>query len=86
MSSTYNERKSAVVERFISTLKNKIIKHITAFSKNIFTAFLHLILMLNTIKILMKKIRNLELVIMSEYQNTKIFLLKDTLKISQKTF
>ena len=45
-----------------------------------------LILMLNTLKILMKKILNLKLVIMSEYQNTKTFLLNDTLKIGQKTF
>ena len=76
MYSTYNERKSAVVERFSRTLKNKIINHITAFSNNFFTASLHLILMLNAMKILMKKIRNLKLVIMSEYQNTKIFLLR----------
>ena len=45
-----------------------------------------LILMLNTLKILMKKILNLKLVIMSEYQNTKTFLLNDTLKIGPKTF
>ena len=32
----------------------------------------------------MKKILNLKLVIMSEYQNTKTFLLKDTRKIGQK--
>ena len=48
----------------------------TAFSKNFFTAFLHLILISNTIKILIEKIRNLRLVIMSEYQNTKTFLPK----------
>ena len=45
-----------------------------------------LILMLNTLKILMKKILNLKLVIVSEYQNTKTFLLNDTLRIGQKTF
>ena len=33
-----------------------------------------------------KKILNLMLVIMSEYQNTKMFLLKDTFKIGQKKF
>ena len=33
-----------------------------------------------------KKIRNLKLVIMFEFQNTKIFLLKDTLKIGRKKF
>ena len=35
MYSTYNERKSVVAERFIRTLKNKIFKHMTAFSKNV---------------------------------------------------
>ena len=36
MCSTYNEGKSVVAERFIRTLKNKIFKHITAISKNVF--------------------------------------------------
>ena len=35
MYSTYNEGKSAVAERFIRTLKNKIFKHMTDVSKNI---------------------------------------------------
>ena len=34
----------------------------------------------------MKRILNLKLVIVSEYQNTKTFLLKDILKIGQKKF
>ena len=34
MYSTHNERKSAVAERFIRTLKNKIYKHMTLVSKN----------------------------------------------------
>ena len=34
MYSTCNEEKSAVAERFIRTLKNKIFKHVTAISKN----------------------------------------------------
>ena len=42
---------------------------------------LHLILILNVMKILMKKILDLKLVIVSEHQNTKTFLLKDTLKV-----
>ena len=42
--------------------------------------------MLNKMKILMKNILNLKLIIVSEYQNTKTFLLKDTHKISQKEF
>ena len=36
MYSTYNEGKSVVAERFIRTLKNKISKHMTAISKNIY--------------------------------------------------
>ena len=36
MYSTYNEGKSVVTERFIRTLKNKIFKHITAISKNVY--------------------------------------------------
>ena len=36
MYSTYNEGKSDVAERFIRTLKNKIFKHMTAISKNIY--------------------------------------------------
>ena len=78
MYSTYNKGKSAVAERFIWTLKNKIYKHVTAASgdayfdilddtvKNTITQsiellkwnqmMLHLILMLNTMLILMKKI------------------------------
>ena len=36
MYSTFNERKSIVAERFIRTLKNKIFKHMTAISKNVY--------------------------------------------------
>ena len=36
MYSTYNEGKSAVTERFIRTLKNKIYKHMTTVSKNVY--------------------------------------------------
>ena len=36
MSSTSNEGKSGVAERFIGTLKNKIFKHMTAISKNVY--------------------------------------------------
>ena len=36
MYSTYNEGKSVVAERFIRTLKNKIYKHVTAISKNVY--------------------------------------------------
>ena len=34
--STYNEGKSVVAERFIRTLKNKIYKHMTSISKNVY--------------------------------------------------
>ena len=34
--SAHNERKSVVAERFIRTLKNKIYKHMTAISKNVY--------------------------------------------------
>ena len=47
---------------------------------------LHLILMLNTMKILMKETLILKLAIMLGFQNTKTFLLKDTLQIGQKKF
>ena len=36
MYSTYNECKSVVAERFIRTLKNKLYKHMTATSKNVY--------------------------------------------------
>ena len=36
MYSTYNEEKSVAGERFIRTLKNKIFKHMTAVSKNVY--------------------------------------------------
>ena len=42
--------------------------------------------MLNTMKILIKKILNLKLVIMLEFQNTKTFLLNDMFQIGQKKF
>ena len=39
MYSTYNEGKSVIAERFIRTLKNKILKHMIAISKNVFLFF-----------------------------------------------
>ena len=41
MYSTFNEGKSVVAERFIRTLKNKIFKHMTAISKNVYIDVLH---------------------------------------------
>ena len=40
MYSTYNEEKTVVAERFIRTLKNKIHKHMTAVSQNVYLDFL----------------------------------------------
>ena len=36
MYSTHNEGKSVVAERFIRALKNKIYKHMTSLSKNVY--------------------------------------------------
>ena len=38
---TYNEGKSVVAEKFIRTLKNKIYKHMTAISKNVYFGVLN---------------------------------------------
>ena len=48
MYSAYNEGKSVVTERFIRTLKNKIFKHMTGVSKNVYFEVLT-ILLINTI-------------------------------------
>ena len=47
---------------------------------------LRVIVMLNTMKIKMKKILNLNLVTMLEFQNIRVFLLKDIHQIDQKKF
>ena len=44
MYSTYNEGKSAVAERFIWALKNKIFKHMAAVSKNVYFDVLNYIM------------------------------------------
>ena len=41
MYSTYNEGKSVVAERFIRILKNKIFKHMTIISKNVYIDMLN---------------------------------------------
>ena len=61
------------ITQFIELLKRNSLK-------------LRMILMLNRMKILMKKILNLNLVTMLEFQNIKIFLLKDILQIVQNKF
>ena len=106
--SAYNEGKSVVADRFIRTLKNKIFKHMTAISKNVYFDVLdYIVNKYNNIvhraikmkpidvtddsyaeynKNLNKKILNLKLVIMLEFQNIKTFLLKNILQIGQKKF
>ena len=107
MYSIHNEGKSVVAERFIRILKNKILKCMTAISKNVYIDKLDDMVdeYNNTYhrKIKMKpidvkdntyidfekeviKVQNLKLVIMSEFLNTKIFLLKDTCQIGLKKF
>ena len=51
MYSTYNEGKSVVAERFIRTLKNKIFKHMTAISKNVYfdVLLINMIFLINII-------------------------------------
>ena len=49
MYSAYNEGKSLAAERFIRTLKSKIFKHMTAFSKKLFILMYLMILLINTI-------------------------------------
>ena len=66
-----------IVDKYNNTVHKTIKMHPMA---------LHLILMLNAVKILMKKILNSKLVIMLGFQNTKTFLLKYTLQIGQKKF
>ena len=43
MYSSFNEGKSVVAERFINTLKNKILKHLATVSKNVYFDVLHAI-------------------------------------------
>ena len=93
MYSTHNERKSVAAERFIRTLKNKIYRHMRTVSKNVYIDKLDdiiseykIILILTLLKKSVTRTLNLKLLIMLEYQNTKTFLLKDTLQIGLKKF
>ena len=89
---TYNEGKLVVAERFIRTLKNKIFKHMTAVSKNVyFNVFDDIVNKHNNAVHRTIKIKPINVIsdsdyIVSEYQNTKTFWLKDTCKIGQKKF
>ena len=81
---TYNEGKLVVAERFIRTLKNKIFKHMTAVSKNVyFNVFDDIVNKHNNAVHRTIKIKPIDVIsdsdyIVSEYQNTKTFWLKDT--------
>ena len=101
MYSTFIEGKSVVAERFIRTLKNKIFKHMTTISKNVYFDVLEDIVnkynntVHKTIKTKPINVTNdsfaeynedLKLVIMYEFLSAKIFLLKDMLLIGQKKF
>ena len=68
MYSTYNEGNSVVAERFIRNLKNRMFKHMTAISKNVYFDVLNdivdkynntvnetMIIMLNITKLQIKK-------------------------------
>ena len=99
MYSRHNERKSVDVERFVRTLKTNIYKHMTAVSKNVYIDKLdntvneynnthHRTIKMKPVDVkdngYVIKILNSKLVIMEEFQNTKTFLLKDTLQVGLK--
>ena len=88
MYSTHNKEKSVIAERFIRTFKNKNYKYMTSISKNVYTDKLddtitivhkynntyHSTNKMKPVEVkLIKKILNLKLVIMLEYQNIKLF-------------
>ena len=99
MYSTHNEGKSLVAESLIRTLKNKIYNHMTALSENIYIDKLdntineynntyHRTIKMKSVDVkdngYVIKILNSKLVIMEEFQNSKTFLLKDTLQVGLK--
>ena len=42
MYSAHNEGKSVAAERFIRTIKNKIYKHMTSISKNVYIVYVYI--------------------------------------------
>ena len=97
MYSAHNKGKSVVSERFVKTLKNKIYTYTTSLSVNVYIDKLDKIVnkykntYLSTIKmkpteVKSRKILNLKLVIILEYQNINKFLQKVTLQIYLKKF
>ena len=108
MYSTHNEGRSVVAERFIRTLKNKIYRHMTAISKNVYFDVLddivdkysnsyHCTIKMKPIDVkdnnFTKYIEEsnikdpkFKIGILSEYQSTKISLLRDVLLTGAKKF
>ena len=92
--SIHNEGKSVVAERFVRTLKNKIYKCLTSKSKNVYIDKLDDIvnkysntrMYIDFNKKIIRKVLNLKLVTMLEYQNIKTFLQTVTFQIDLKKF
>ena len=82
MYSTYNEGKSVVSERFIRTLNNKLFKHMTTISKNVYTDLLNDIVnrysntVHKTIKVKPIDVTNDSYVEYNEESNKKVLNLK----------
>ena len=93
MHSMHNEGKSVVTEKFIRTLKNKIFKYVTSISKNVYIDKLDDVVnkynntyhKTNKMKII-RKVLNLKLAFMQEYQNIKTFLQKAMFQIGLNWF
>ena len=102
MHAAHNETKSVVAERFIRILKNKVYKHMTSISKNVYIDELDDIVnernntYWNTIKMKHVDVKSsreindkdpkFKLVILLEYQNIKTFLQKVIFQIGLKKF
>ena len=97
MYSTHNEGKSVVAERFIRTLKNKIYQHMTNDIVDKYKNTYHRTIKIKPIDLgddsfaeyneeSNEKDPKFKVVIMSGFQSTKIFLLKDIFLIGVKVF
>ena len=90
MYSTYNEGKSVVIERFIRTLKNKLYKHMTATSKNVYYDVLDDVvneynnIKHSTIKMKPKDVKNNKRVYINEHnEKSARFNVGDRVRISK---
>ena len=85
MYSTYNEGKSAVHQRFIRTLKNKICKYVTAISKNVYFDVLNGIVNKNNNRVYRTiKMKPIDITSFS-YVITMKILIKNTLNLKLVT-